>query len=183
MTRCFTKDTVILSVSSFSSLTLVNWLVSGIWQSCMELKAATIRLRGARSLWAMRSASSGNKLWRVTLSNASSFCKCLSRLSPSFSLSCGCNGEILSGWDFYPFLLYVLCCGTVFHVSCLMFSGLWQRLDSCMSPVLVSSQYLDQDPSPRFLSSHLHPDNIPASFCEKKTKVSQNNLWGHFQLM
>ncbi|KAM9726517.1 sulfotransferase 6B1 [Menidia menidia] len=30
---------------------------------------------------------------------------------------------------------------------------------------------LDQKPSPRFLGTHLHPDNIPASFYEKKTKM------------
>ncbi|XP_069565446.1 sulfotransferase 6B1 [Brachyistius frenatus] len=30
---------------------------------------------------------------------------------------------------------------------------------------------LDEAPSPRFLGTHLHPDNIPASFSTKKTKM------------
>ncbi|KAL3971642.1 NLR family CARD domain-containing protein 3 [Sarotherodon galilaeus] len=30
---------------------------------------------------------------------------------------------------------------------------------------------VDEAPSPRFLGTHLHPDNIPASFYEKKTKI------------
>ncbi|XP_036402782.1 sulfotransferase 6B1-like [Megalops cyprinoides] len=32
-------------------------------------------------------------------------------------------------------------------------------------------QRLDQAPSPRFLGTHMHPENIPASFCVKKTKM------------
>ncbi|CAK6983057.1 sulfotransferase 6B1 [Scomber scombrus] len=32
-------------------------------------------------------------------------------------------------------------------------------------------QVVDQSPSPRFLGTHLHPDNIPASFYAKKTKM------------
>ncbi|GLD60338.1 sulfotransferase 6B1, partial [Lates japonicus] len=30
---------------------------------------------------------------------------------------------------------------------------------------------MDQNPSPRFLGTHMHPDNIPASFYTKKTKM------------
>ncbi|KAM4591358.1 sulfotransferase 6B1 [Odontesthes bonariensis] len=30
---------------------------------------------------------------------------------------------------------------------------------------------MDETPSPRFLGTHLHPDNIPSSFTEKKTKM------------
>ncbi|XP_012679111.2 sulfotransferase 6B1-like isoform X1 [Clupea harengus] len=35
----------------------------------------------------------------------------------------------------------------------------------------VQKQLIAQQPSPRFLGTHLHPDNIPASFKEKKTKM------------
>lgn len=35
----------------------------------------------------------------------------------------------------------------------------------------VHPQKVDEAPSPRFLGAHLHPDNIPASFYEKKTKI------------
>lgn len=31
---------------------------------------------------------------------------------------------------------------------------------------------MEEAPSPRFLGTHLHPDNIPATFYEKKVKVS-----------
>lgn len=40
------------------------------------------------------------------------------------------------------------------------------------SSVLVSPQTLEEAPSPRFVGTHMHPDNIHASFYEKKTKVS-----------
>lgn len=32
---------------------------------------------------------------------------------------------------------------------------------------------MEEAPSPRFLGTHMHPDNIPTSFYEKKTKVSK----------
>lgn len=33
-------------------------------------------------------------------------------------------------------------------------------------------QLVEEAPSPRFLGTHLHPDHIPATFYEKKVKVS-----------
>ncbi|XP_026211864.1 sulfotransferase 6B1-like [Anabas testudineus] len=38
-----------------------------------------------------------------------------------------------------------------------------------MAPDIIKG--LDQVPSPRFLGTHMHPDNIPASFYENKTKM------------
>lgn len=34
-----------------------------------------------------------------------------------------------------------------------------------------TQKFIAQQPSPRFLGTHLHPDNIPTSFKEKKTKM------------
>lgn len=31
---------------------------------------------------------------------------------------------------------------------------------------------MDEAPSPRVLGTHLHPDNIPTTFYDKKVKVS-----------
>lgn len=46
----------------------------------------------------------------------------------------------------------------------------------------VHPQKVDEAPSPRFLGTHLHPNNIPASFYEKKTKVSFTSSTGDVQL-
>lgn len=40
---------------------------------------------------------------------------------------------------------------------------------------LSISQVIHQAPSPRFLGTHMHPDNIPESFTAKKTKVCTFN--------
>uniref|UniRef100_A0AAR2J4X9 Sulfotransferase n=1 Tax=Pygocentrus nattereri TaxID=42514 RepID=A0AAR2J4X9_PYGNA len=53
--------------------------------------------------------------------------------------------------------------------------GLTGRLLSFPSHSLfvsaVPSQFLQKAPSPRLLGTHMHPDNIPASFYQKKTKM------------
>uniref|UniRef100_A0A3Q4AYD4 Sulfotransferase n=1 Tax=Mola mola TaxID=94237 RepID=A0A3Q4AYD4_MOLML len=51
-----------------------------------------------------------------------------------------------------------------------------KKMDSKTPPLIEFSapEYLkviEQDPSPRLLGTHIHPDNIPASFFEKKTKM------------
>lgn len=46
----------------------------------------------------------------------------------------------------------------------------------------VHPQNVEEAPSPRLLGAHLHPDNIPASFYEKKTKVSFTSSAGDVQL-
>lgn len=38
--------------------------------------------------------------------------------------------------------------------------------------VVLPPQLQEEVPSPRILGTHMHPDNIPASFYEKKVKVS-----------
>lgn len=38
--------------------------------------------------------------------------------------------------------------------------------------VVLPPQLVDKAPSPRFLGTHMHPDNIPATFYQKKVKVS-----------
>ncbi|XP_030011325.1 sulfotransferase 6B1-like [Sphaeramia orbicularis] len=44
------------------------------------------------------------------------------------------------------------------------------QLNPCPSPSL-SPQLVEQAPSPRFLGTHMHPDNIPQSFYQNKTKM------------
>lgn len=53
----------------------------------------------------------------------------------------------------------------------------WVNMVCCVHP-----QKVEEAPSPRFLGAHLHPDNIPASFYEKKTKVSFSSSAGDVQL-
>ncbi|MCI4394925.1 hypothetical protein PGIGA_G00174590 [Pangasianodon gigas] len=51
-----------------------------------------------------------------------------------------------------------------------------EKVESKMPPLLEffgpeTLQLLHQTPSPRLLGTHMHPDNIPASFYQKKTKM------------
>ncbi|XP_030628174.1 sulfotransferase 6B1-like [Chanos chanos] len=51
-----------------------------------------------------------------------------------------------------------------------------EKVESKMPPLIEffgpeMLQLLQQAPSPRFLGTHMHPDNIPPSFKEKKTKM------------
>lgn len=58
---------------------------------------------------------------------------------------------------------------------------MWQLMLNCSTliylPCLPNTQAKEETPSPRFLGTHMHPDNIPASFYAKKTKVSFHNKW------
>ncbi|GAA6235588.1 sulfotransferase 6B1 [Lates japonicus] len=50
------------------------------------------------------------------------------------------------------------------------------KTESRMPPLIEffgpdAIKVMDQNPSPRFLGTHMHPDNIPASFYTKKTKM------------
>ncbi|KAM9344731.1 sulfotransferase 6B1 [Symphorus nematophorus] len=50
------------------------------------------------------------------------------------------------------------------------------NMDSKMPPLIEffgpeALKVMDETPSPRFLGTHMHPDNIPTSFYQKKTKM------------